>query len=58
MDVANRLLPAAAPGVEPARPVRSTGAHPEVVTVGADELVDAAAARGARRRRRAAAPSR
>ena len=30
MDVANRLLPAAAPGVEPARPVRSTGAHPDV----------------------------
>ena len=46
MDVANRLLPAAAPGVEPARPVRSTGAHPEV-------------RRGrARRARRAAAPMR
>ena len=44
MDVANRLLPAAAPGVEPARPVRSTGAHPEVETVAADELVPAAAA--------------
>jgi superfamily I DNA/RNA helicase len=44
MDVANRLLPAAAPGVEPARPVRSTGAFPEVETVGADELVAAAAA--------------
>ena len=43
MDVANRLLPAAAPGVEPARPVRSTGAHPEVVTVARDELVTAAA---------------
>ena len=28
MEVANRLLPAAAPGVEPARSVRSTGAHP------------------------------
>ena len=42
MDVANRLLPAAAPGVEPARPVRSTGAHPEVVTVTRDELVTAA----------------
>jgi DNA helicase IV len=43
MDVANRLLPAAAPGVEPARPVRSTGAVPEVASVGADELTDAAA---------------
>jgi hypothetical protein len=43
MDVANRLLPAAAPGVEPARPVRSTGAYPEVVTVGRDQLVRAAA---------------
>ena len=44
MDVANRLLPAAAPGVEPARPVRSTGAHPEVETVAPGELVPAAAA--------------
>jgi DNA helicase IV len=43
MDVANRLLPAAAPGVEPARPVRSTGAHPEVLAVGRDELVRSAA---------------
>ncbi len=43
MDVANRLLPAAAPGVEPARPVRSTGAHPEVLAVAPYELVDAAA---------------
>ena len=48
MEVANRLLPAAAPGVEPARPVRSTGAHPEVVAVGADELRRAAAADAAR----------
>src|SRR4051812_13185586 len=48
MDVANRLLPAAAPGVEPARPVRSTGAYPEVETVRRDELV-AAAATAARR---------
>ena len=46
MDVANRLLPAAAPGVEPARPVRSTGAHPEVVTVARDELVDCGGGRG------------
>jgi DNA helicase IV len=44
MDVANRLLPAAAPGVEPARPVRSTGAFPEVETVDPRELVTAAAA--------------
>ncbi len=44
MDVANRLLPAAAPGVEPARPVRSTGAVPEVQTVPAEALVAAAAA--------------
>ncbi len=43
MDVANRLLPAAAPGVEPARPVRSTGAYPEVLAVAPDELVRAAA---------------
>src|SRR6185369_1269927 len=43
MDVANRLLPAAAPGVDPARPVRSTGAYPEVVATRADELVRAAA---------------
>jgi DNA helicase IV len=48
MEVANRLLPAAAPGVEPARPVRSTGAHPEVVTVARAELV-AVAADAARR---------
>jgi len=45
MDVANRLLPAAAPGVQPARPVRSTGAHPEVVTVPRGNLVGAAAVR-------------
>jgi DNA helicase IV len=43
MDVANRLLPAAAPGVEPARPVRSTGAHPEVLPVAPPELVRTAA---------------
>ncbi|MET1001864.1 MAG: UvrD-helicase domain-containing protein, partial [Acidimicrobiia bacterium] len=39
MEFANRLLPVAAPGVEPARPVRSTGAHPKVQTVAPDELV-------------------
>ncbi|MEX1006693.1 MAG: UvrD-helicase domain-containing protein [Acidimicrobiia bacterium] len=44
MEVANRLLPAAAPGVEAARPVRSTGAVPVVGTVPAVGLVDAAAA--------------
>ncbi len=43
MDVANRLLAAAAPGVAAARPVRATGAHPEVVDVGEDELVRRAA---------------
>ena len=43
MDVANRLLPAAAPGVEPARPVRSTGAYPEVLAVSRDDLVRSAA---------------
>jgi hypothetical protein len=44
VEVANRLLPAAAPGVEPARPVRSTGAYPEVETVAPDAVVAAAAA--------------
>ncbi len=48
MEVANRLLAAAAPGVEPARPVRHTGAHPEVRSVSADGLV-ADAADAARR---------
>jgi DNA helicase IV len=43
VEVANRLLPAAAPGVEPARAVRSTGAHPEVRGVAPDVLVKAAA---------------
>jgi DNA helicase IV len=44
MEFANRLLPAAAPGVEPARSVRSTGAVPVVETVPAVGLVGAAAA--------------
>jgi DNA helicase IV len=44
MDVANRLLPAAAPGVEPARSVRRTGVLPEVRTVEVDGLVRVAAA--------------
>ena len=43
VEVANRLLPAAAPGVEPARPVRSTGAHPEVEYVPRDVLIKATA---------------
>ncbi len=47
MEVANRLLPAAAPGIEPARPVRSTGAFPEVEAVGSGDLA-ATAARAAR----------
>ncbi len=44
MEVANRLLPVAAPGVEAARPVRSTGAVPSVRKVDAGGLVAAAAA--------------
>ncbi len=44
MEVANRLLPAAAPGIEPARPVRSTGAVPRVESVGADRVIGTAAA--------------
>jgi len=43
VEVANRLLPAAAPGVEPARPVRSTGAYPEMVTVAPGDVVARAA---------------
>jgi DNA helicase IV len=43
MEVANRLLPAAAPGVEPARPVRSTGAVPVVRNVDGADVVAAAA---------------
>ena len=44
MELANRLLPVAAPGVEAARPVRSTGSVPSVRKVDADSLVAAAAA--------------
>jgi hypothetical protein len=44
MEVANRLLPVAAPGVEAARPVRRTGAVPSVRPVDAGDLVTAAAA--------------
>jgi superfamily I DNA/RNA helicase len=43
MEFANRLLPAAAPGVEAAQPVRSTGAHPVITAVDPDELTAAAA---------------
>jgi DNA helicase IV len=44
MELANRLLPVAAPGVEAARPVRRTGAVPSVRVVDADRLVEAGAA--------------
>jgi DNA helicase IV len=44
MDFANRLLPAAAPGVEAARPVRSTGVSPVVEAVARGEVLRAAAA--------------
>ncbi|MET0626998.1 MAG: ATP-binding domain-containing protein [Acidimicrobiia bacterium] len=47
MEFANRLLPAAAPGVEAAQPVRSTGAHPVVTAVDHHELTTAAAAAAA-----------
>jgi DNA helicase IV len=43
MELANRLLPAAAPGVEAARSVRRTGVTPNVVHVPDDELVRSAA---------------
>ncbi|HEY7106362.1 MAG TPA: UvrD-helicase domain-containing protein [Acidimicrobiia bacterium] len=43
MELANRLLPVAAPGVEAARPVRSTGAVPSVRSVDEGGLVAAAA---------------
>ncbi len=42
MDVAHRLLAAAAPDVPPTRAVRETGDHPRFEQVPADELVDAA----------------
>jgi DNA helicase IV len=44
MEVANRLLPAAAPGVEAARAVRSTGVYPEVRHVTGEQLAVSAAA--------------
>jgi DNA helicase IV len=44
MEVANRLLSAASPTVEPSRSVRSTGEWPRFVAVAAGEVVDRAAA--------------
>jgi superfamily I DNA/RNA helicase len=43
MDLAARVLAAAAPGLEPPRSVRSTGVPPQFVTASPDRLVDAAA---------------
>jgi DNA helicase IV len=43
MELANRLLPAAAPGVEAARSVRRTGVAPNLVHVHEPELVRSAA---------------
>src|SRR5882724_5946741 len=43
MEVANRLLSAASPTVEPSRSVRSTGEWPRFLAVGADEVVGEAA---------------
>jgi DNA helicase IV len=44
LDVANRVLAAAAPSVEPAQAVRRTGAHPEFDERVADDVIAAAAA--------------
>lgn len=44
MDVAHRVLAVAAPGVEHARAVRSTGVSPRFVDAGASDLVDVVAA--------------
>jgi DNA helicase IV len=43
MEVANRLLSAASPTVEPSRSVRSTGEWPRFIAVTGDELVPQAA---------------
>ncbi|MFI5047930.1 MAG: HelD family protein, partial [Acidimicrobiia bacterium] len=48
MQFANRLLPAAAPGIAPARSVRSTGAHPMVEAVDEGNLAASAAAAAVR----------
>jgi DNA helicase IV len=52
MEVANRLLSAASPTVEPSRSVRSTGERPRFVAVGGSDVVERAAeiAAGASRR--------
>jgi len=49
MEVAHRVLAAAAPGIEPTRAVRHTGVHPRFEAVAADSLVEivASAAREA-----------
>ena len=44
LDVANRLLPAIAPGVTPSRSVRTTGEAPRFLVVDAGDLPDAVAA--------------
>jgi DNA helicase IV len=43
MDVAHRVLAAAAPEVEPTQAVRRTGEEPRFESVGPDELIEAAA---------------
>jgi DNA helicase IV len=43
MEVANRLLSAASPTVEPSRSVRSTGESPRFIAVGSDEVAARAA---------------
>ncbi len=43
MDVAHRVLAAAAPGIEPTRAVRQTGVHPRFDAVGADSLLEVVA---------------
>ena len=43
MDVAHRVLAAAAPGIEPTRAVRHTGVHPRFEAVPADLLLDVVA---------------
>ena len=44
LDVANRLLPAVAPGVRAARSVRLDGSAPAIVAVGAEDLAPRTAA--------------
>ncbi|HEX4902054.1 MAG TPA: UvrD-helicase domain-containing protein [Acidimicrobiales bacterium] len=44
LDLANRLLPSAAPGVTPARSIRLTGEDPRLVAVPPAEVASAAAA--------------